>query len=121
MSCPENDRDGQVEQEQVQGQTPAGHVQVVFPKIFRKQHVKLTGQQEGSAKGKEDQGAPLGAAHGLIQFPDGFGMFGQPLVQSLRPGKHAKQGKQADAEQGQELDQGLEGHGHDQPPVFLTR
>ncbi len=50
MAGPEDDRDGQVQQQQEYGKRPAGEAQIVLFQVFRKQHVELSGQQKSGTE-----------------------------------------------------------------------
>jgi len=104
-SGPEDKRDGQVEQQQKERKGPAGAGDGAQGEVFRKYHVKLTGQQEGGTEREKKQSEPGAFPHRGIERLSRLRVVGEPTGEVAWSRKHTEYCKQPDQHQRGQLDQ----------------
>jgi hypothetical protein len=118
---PQDDRDGQVEEQEEEREQPGRRAQRALVAALGEGHVVLARQEERGRRRDEQQRRPRALAHRRVQLVERLRMGAQPAGQAARPVEHAEQREGADREQRDQLDHRLERDRHDQAVVLLAR
>ncbi|GBD40292.1 hypothetical protein HRbin38_00147 [bacterium HR38] len=111
-------KDGQVDEEKVQGEGPGRQAEVPGVGVFHHAHVELPGQEEEGQAGKDHQARPFQVTGKALLGEE----EGEELGMALDPGKRVSQLPEdhpSHEEEGQELHEGLKGHRQHQALVPL--
>ena len=107
---PEDRRDGQADQQQEQRQAPAGTDHGPRVEVLGEGHVIHVRHDDGRGKEHQQQGTPGAFLQRGVQCFEGDLVLLQPAFQLAQAAKYAVHRIQADAGQGHQLDQRLEGN-----------